>query len=198
MNKPNTRPPHIVYLHGFLSGSGSRKAVDTGAWMQKRGLSEHFHCPDLQHTPQAAAMQIQQIFASLQGERVCVVGSSLGGFYATWAAEEFGCRAVLINPAVRPYTLLADYIGPQRNYITGEIHNITPNFADELQQIERKPSDLGQYWLLVQTGDETLDYRDAVDYYQGCRQTILPGGNHSFVDYQAQLPQIWEFAQEGA
>lgn len=194
----NNRPPHIVYLHGFLSSSGSRKAVDTGAWMAQLGLQDHFHCPDLLHTPQAAAMQIQQVFASLQGERICVVGSSLGGFYATWAAEEFGCSAVLINPAVRPYDLLADYIGPQQNYITGEIHLIENSFADELRAIERKPSDLGQYWLLVQTGDETLDYRDAIHYYQGCKQTILEGGNHSFIDYTAQLPQIWNFAQRGA
>lgn len=189
--------PHLVYLHGFLSGPGSRKARETAEWMAERGWSERFHCPDLQPTPQGVGEQLRQIFSGLAGEKVCVVGASLGGFYATWAAEEFDCRAVLINPAVRPYALLKDYIGPQRNYQTGEIQMIEAGFADDLRAFERKPGQVGQYWVLVQTGDETLDYRDAVKFYAGCRQSIIAGGDHSFVDYREVLPHLWNFANGG-
>lgn len=113
-----------------------------------------------------------------------------------WAAEEFGCRAVLINPAVRPYDLLKDYTGPQRNYQTGEVQMIEPGFADDLRAMERKPARPERIWLLVQTGDETLDYREAVRFYAGCRQSIIAGGDHSFTDYNQVLPHIWDFAQE--
>lgn len=190
--------PQIVYLHGFLSGPGSKKACETAEWLAARGLADHFHCPELGAKPHAIAAQLQQLFESLEGLPVCVVGSSLGGFYATWAAEEFGCRAVLINPAVKPYELLKDYIGPQRNYQTGEIEMVEASFADELRALERRPGKAGHYWLLVQTGDETLDYRDAVDFYAGCKQTVIQGGNHSFSNYAEALPLIWEFARGGS
>lgn len=187
----------IVYLHGFLSGPGSKKARETAEWLAERGWFDRFHCPELHPKPHAVAAQLQQLFESLEGSPVCVVGSSLGGFYATWAAEEFGCRAVLINPAVKPYELLKDYVGPQRNYQTGEIEMVEAGFADELLALERRPGHGERYWLLLETGDETLDYRDAVDFYAGCKQTVIEGGNHSFTNYAEVLPQIWEFAQKG-
>ena len=131
----------------------------------------------------------------LAGKPVCVVGSSLGGFYATWAAETFGCRAVLLNPAVRPYEFVKDYTGPQRNYVTGEVQIVDASLADDLRAMERRPSRPSDYWLLVQTGDETLNYREAVRFYTGCRQTVIEGGEHGFSGYAEKLPQIWDFAQ---
>lgn len=187
--------PHLVYLHGFLSSPASKKAQETAAWMAAQGLSSHFHCPELSPTPQAVGKQLQELFASLKTETVCVVGSSLGGFYAAWAAEEFSCRAVLINPAVRPYALLKNYTGLQRNYQTGAEQWVDADIADELRAFERKPAQLEKYWLMVQTGDETLDYRAAVAFYAGCRQSIVTGGDHGFVGYADVLPQIWKFAQ---
>jgi predicted esterase YcpF (UPF0227 family) len=140
------------------------------------------------------AERLRGWYQERNGEPVVVVGSSLGGFYATWFAEEFGCRAVLINPAVRPYDLLKDYVGPQRNYMTGEIQIVEPHFADDLRMLERKPMHPQRYWALLQTGDETLDFRDALDFYAGSRMSVLEGGDHSFVGYADWLPQIWEFA----
>ena len=186
---------HLVYLHGFLSSPASKKAQETRAWMAAKGLKTNFHCPDLPPTPQAVGKQLQELFADLRDERVCVVGSSLGGFYATWAAEEFACRAVLINPAVRPYELLKDYTGLQRNYQTGAEQWVDADIAGELRAFERTPMRREKYWLMVQTGDETLDYRTAVKFYAGCRQSIVSGGDHGFVGYADVLPQIWEFAQ---
>lgn len=188
------KTPHILYLHGFLSSPLSEKAQQTMAWMAAQGLAEYCHCPKLPMAPRECAALIAAEIEALRGEPICLVGSSLGGFFATWAAEEFGLPAVLINPAVRPYALIRQYLGPQQNYQTGEIHDIKPEFADDLLAFERTPSDTGKYWLLVQTADEVLDYRQAVAYYQGCRQTIEAGGDHSFVGYADCLPRIWEFA----
>ncbi len=163
--------------------------------MKAQGLAAQYHCPELPPTPLAVAKQLEQLFASLAGETICIVGSSLGGFYATWAAEEFGCRAVLLNPAVRPYDLLKDYIGPQRNYQTGEVQLVEAGFADDLRALERQPGKPENYWLLVQTGDETLDYRAAVAFYHGCRQSITMGGDHSYAGYADMLPLVWKFAR---
>ncbi len=187
--------PHLIYLHGFLSSPDSKKARETGDWLAEQGLAAQFHCPVLPPVPLQVAAMLCELHQELRGEPVFVVGSSLGGFYATWFAEEFGCRAVLINPAVRPYDLLSDYIGPQRNYQTGEIQIVEPGFADDLRALERKPQHPERYRVLVQTGDETLDYRDAVDFYAGSSLSVIEGGDHSFVGYADWLPQIWAFAQ---
>lgn len=186
---------HLVYLHGFLSSPSSKKARETEAFMHRLGLDGCFHCPELPPAPQLIEQRLRKLFEGLAGKRVCVVGSSLGGFYATWTVEEFGCRAVLINPAVRPYDFVKDYVGPQRNYQTGEIHRVEANFADDLRALERRPSHQQNYWLLVQTGDETLDYREAVGFYAGVRQTVLEGGDHGFAGYADWLADIWKFAQ---
>ncbi|SFN04598.1 hypothetical protein SAMN05660284_00380 [Formivibrio citricus] len=190
--------PHLVYLHGFLSSPDSKKARETGDWLAERGLGAKFHCPVLPPVPLQVAELLRGLYQELKGAPVFVVGSSLGGFYATWFAEEFGCHAVLINPAVRPYELLKDYIGPQRNYQTGEIQVVEPGFADDLRTLERKPSRPDRYWVLLQTGDETLDYRDAADFYAGSRLSVMEGGDHSFVGYADWLPQIWAFARSNS
>ncbi|WP_293931466.1 YqiA/YcfP family alpha/beta fold hydrolase [Iodobacter sp.] len=187
--------PHIIYLHGFLSSPLSQKAQDMAAWMEQQGLQHYFHCPQLPMHPNEAGVLLHGLFFKLAHEDICVVGSSLGGFFATWAAETFGCRVVLINPAVHPYQRINEYLGPQKNYQTGEIHMIDPCFSKQLQAFERRPSKFERYWLLTQTGDEVLDYQAGVNFYSGCRQTIIEGGNHGFVDFEPWLPEIWRFAQ---
>lgn len=187
--------PHLVYLHGFLSSPASQKARETAAWLTGLGLGDHFHCPELPPSPGAVTDRLRALSADLADKPVCCIGSSLGGFYATWAAEEFGWRAVLINPVVQPGALVQDYLGPQHNYQTGRIETIEARYAEELRALERPPRHLAQYWLLVQTGDATLDYREAVGFYAGVRQTLIEGGDHSFAGYADWLPRIWQFAQ---
>jgi len=189
------KTPHILYLHGFLSSPLSEKAQQTQGWMAKQGLAEHYHCPALPMSPKECARVIEAQVRALDGEKICVIGSSLGGFLATWAVEEFGLeRAVLINPAVRPYALIRQYLGSQQNYQTGEIYDIKAEYADDLLAFERSPANTEKYWLLLQTADEVLDYRLAVDYYRGCLHTIEEGGDHGFVGYADWLPRIWEYA----
>ncbi|WP_374352055.1 YqiA/YcfP family alpha/beta fold hydrolase [Chitinimonas sp.] len=184
----------LLYLHGFNSSPASIKARQTGEWLAARGLQDHFVCPALPYSPAAAAALIEQLFARLDPADTTVVGSSLGGFYASWVAERFGCQAALINPAVRPQRLLIDYLGPQRNMYSGETYVLERHHMAELASLEPPAITPQRYWLLVETGDETLDYRDAVAYYAGCRQTVIEGGDHSLQSWTLLLPQVMAWA----
>jgi hypothetical protein len=123
-----------------------------------------------------------------------LVGSSLGGFYATWLAERHGLKAVLVNPAVRPYEGLRELLGPQQNLHSGERYELTQAHLDELRDMEvaaiTRPE---RYLLLVRTGDEVLDYRQAVERYRGCRQRVIEGGDHGFSDFGDYLDALLEF-----
>lgn len=122
---------------------------------------------------------------------ITVVGSSLGGYYATHLAETHGCRAVLVNPAVVAHISLEKYLGPQTWLYTGEGFEFTPAHIDQLRAIHHpRLADPSRYWLLVEEGDETLDYRHAVAHYAGARQTVLPGGDHSFTRWTDYLDEI--------
>lgn len=183
----------ILYLHGFTSGPQSHKAQALGARMRARGFGEHFVCPQLPASPREAIALATEL---IQRHGVdTVVGSSLGGYYSTYLAETFDLKAVLVNPAVVAHLSLKDYVGPQRWLYTGEAFEFTRDHIEQLRAIEvpvlKKPA---RFWLLVEEGDETLDYRHAVSRYAGARQTVLPGGDHSFTRWDEYLDSIIEFA----
>lgn len=183
----------ILYLHGFTSGPQSHKAQALGARMRERGLGDKFACPQLPASPRAAIALAESLIAR-HGVST-VVGSSLGGYYATYLAEKFDLKAVLVNPAVVAHLSLQNYVGPQQWLYTGESFDFTLQHIEELRAIQvaalSKPQ---RFWLLVEEGDETLDYRHAVDRYAGARQTVLPGGDHSFTRWDDYLDAIIEFA----
>ena len=188
----NHKPrPNILYLHGFRSSPQSWKARLLGEAMTARGLGRHFHCPELCHDPRQAIAQAEAVIA--QGP-CTLVGSSLGGYYATWLAEKHGLPAILINPAVAAPLSLEAYLGPQENLYSGEIFEFTRDHIAALQQLAVAAVTPQHYWLLVEAGDEVLDYREAVCRYAGARQTVLPGGDHSFTRFPDFIPQIIEFA----
>ena len=124
-----------------------------------------------------------------------LVGSSLGGFYATYFAEKLGLRAVLINPAVKPQLGLESYLGIQQNLYTGEPYELTRRHIEEWRALDTPTVHPERYLLLVETGDEVLDYRDAVRKYAGCRQVVVEGGDHSLKSFPEHLPLILEFAR---
>lgn len=184
----------IVYLHGFCSSHQSGKAQRLKAHMAARGLGDLFWCEQLPPSPrQAVALAERRIAAS--ATPVTVVGSSLGGYYATHLAEKHRLRAVLVNPAVVAHLSLAEFVGPQTNLYTGETFEFLPEYIDALRAIEvpriSRPQD---FLLLVETGDEVLDYRQAVAKYAGARQVVLEGGDHSFTRWNDYLDPILEFA----
>ena len=192
MNPPSS--PSILYLHGFRSSPASWKIRQMGEALAARGLGSRFDCPALSHVPQEAIAQAEAIIAARPGP-VTLVGSSLGGYYATWLAEKHGLRAALINPAVVAPLSLHDYIGPQTNLYSGEVFDFTAAHIEQLRALEAPTITPERYLLLVETGDEVLDYRQAVSRYAGCRQIVLDGGDHSFTRFADYLPQILEFAQ---
>lgn len=187
----------LIYIHGFNSSALSFKAGLLRDHMARLGFAQHYACPELPHRP-AAAMQLLRELVQQQDPRgVTLVGSSLGGYYATWLTEHLGARTVLVNPAVRPYELLAPYIGPQKNLYTGAVYDFTAAHVAELRALEVDAITPARYLLITATGDEVLDYRAGVARYAGCEQIIVPGSDHGLGDFAAYLDRVVSFWQAG-
>ena len=184
----------ILYLHGFCSSPESWKARLLADAMTRRGQGERFFCPFLSPVPREAIAQAEEIIGRHDGS-LTVVGSSLGGFYATWLAEKFDLRAVLVNPAVVAPISLEKYLGTQTNLHTQETFEFTVEHIAQLRALEVERVTPERYLLMVETGDEVLDYRQAVARYAGCRQIALEGGDHSFTRFPDCLPQLIEFCR---
>jgi predicted esterase YcpF (UPF0227 family) len=190
----------LLYLHGFRSSPASIKARQVAAAVAALPAERRprLHIPSLSTDPaNAIATTAAWIESDVKSPRdtLTIVGSSLGGFYATHLAERYGARAVLINPAIRPYEDLQPYVGPQTNLHTGETFVVTPAHFAELGRLAiARISRPERYWLMVQTGDEVLDYREAVSFYGGAFQYVEGGGDHTFQQFDAQVPAILRFA----
>jgi len=184
----------ILYLHGFCSSPESWKAKLLGDAMRARGLADRFFCPALSPVPNEAIAQAESILRSQNGP-LTLVGSSLGGFYSTYLAEKHDLRAALVNPAVVAPLSLNAYIGTQKNLHTGETFEFTAEHIEQLRALECAAVTPERYLLLVEAGDEVLDYRQAVGRYAGCRQEVFPGGDHSFTRFPDLLPQLFEFCR---
>lgn len=187
----------LIYVHGFNSSALSYKAGLLRTHMAGLGLAQHFACPELSHRPAQAMAQLQKLVAEHAPSTVTLVGSSLGGYYATAVVENLGARAILVNPAVRPYDLLQTMVGPQKNLYTGDTYEFTTNHLDELHALEVDHITPGRYLLITATGDEVLDYRAGVERYVGCEQIIVSGGDHGFREFENHLDAVITFWQRG-
>jgi predicted esterase YcpF (UPF0227 family) len=181
----------IVYLHGFNSSPRSHKAQLMQRYMAERGLAHEYACPALPPLANEALAAVQPFI----GRDCCLVGSSLGGFYATYLAEKHALKAVLINPAIDPHVGLRAYLGPQRNLHTGEPYQLTEAHLREWERLYVPRITPRRYLLLVETGDEVLDYRKAVQRYAGAEQVVIPGGDHSLQSFPQHLARILEFSR---
>ena len=182
----------IVYLHGFNSSPRSHKAQVMERYMAARGLAGQFACPELPPEADEAMRIIRQL---VKGRApVCYVGSSLGGFYATHLVERDGGRAVLLNPAIDPHVGLRAYLGLQKNLFTGAPYQLTEAHLDQWRRLWVPSITPERYLLLVETGDEVLDYRRAVARYAGAQQVVVQGGDHSLQSFPEQLPRILAFS----
>ena len=152
--------------------------------------------PGMHHRPSIAIGQASVACKAVDAPDLTLVGSSLGGFYATVLAERLGCRAALLNPAVRPYTHFHKFLGPQKNLYTGEEFVLTQQHVDELKAMQpERITRPERYWLFVETGDEVLDYREAENFYAGALHTVVRGGDHTLVSFPEHVPELVEWAR---
>lgn len=192
---------HLLYLHGFRSSPQSAKAKKMAAIVRQRHPSVRWWCPQLPPSPREA---LQAIMDGIAGwpreagfESLAVVGSSLGGFYATAVAERTGCKAVLLNPAVDPARDLSGYIGEQTAWHNaGEHFFFEPRFVDELRALHAGPLKTPENYLaVIAKGDEVLDWREMTARYAGARIHLLEGGDHALSDFDLHVPAILDFLE---
>jgi len=164
-------------------------------FMAERGLAGAYACPAL---PPLASDAIAVVEKDYVGKSTCFIGSSLGGFYATYLAEKHGLKAALINPAIDPHVGLRAYLGPQKNLHTGEPYQLTEAHLREWEKLYAPRITPQRYLLIVETGDEVLDYRKAVERYAGAEQVVISGGDHSLTSFPGHLPRILEFSRAAA
>jgi hypothetical protein len=185
----------LIYIHGFNSSPASTKARQLEVRMRSLGHHAEYRCPALPDRPGQAIALLQAEMRSAVPADITLIGSSLGGYYATWLAERSGCRAVLVNPAITPHVGLRGYLGPQKNLYTGEPYELTEQHLQELAALfVPQPTRLERYYLMVTTGDEVLDYREAVARYAGARQLVVEGSDHGFAEFERYLDSVLEFA----
>jgi predicted esterase YcpF (UPF0227 family) len=186
----------ILYLHGFNSSPQSHKAQVLGRFLEQRGLGARYACPGLPPLASDAVREIERWLPA--AEPVCFIGSSLGGFYATYLAEKHDAKAVLINPAVEPHVGLRAYLGPQKNLHSGEPYELSEAHLRDWERLVVPRITPGRYLLLLETADEVLDYRQALRRYAGCEAVVVQGGDHSLQSLPQHLPRIVEFAGHAA
>ncbi|MBV7498345.1 YqiA/YcfP family alpha/beta fold hydrolase [Achromobacter sp. ACM05] len=193
----------ILYLHGFRSSPDSFKARLMADAMAARGLTDAWACPQLPASPRQAidlalGMARDRLADADSPRELTVIGSSLGGFYATWIAEQLGCKAVLLNPAVHAARDLATQVGEHHMYHSGAPFVFLPEYVDELAAIHApRITQPDRYFLVAATGDEVLDWREMRDRYAGCRQRIVQGSDHGLSDFADWMPEVLEFSLGG-
>lgn len=186
---------HLLYLHGFRSSPQSTKAKKVAARVQSRHPEVTWWCPQLPPSPQAAMDLLMQGIAHWPRESMAVIGSSLGGFYATCVAQATGCRAVLINPAIDPARDLARHIGEQTAWHDPAQHfYFAPEYVQELRALATGPLIHPEnFFAIIAKGDEVLDWREMSARYAGAKVKLLEGGDHALSDFDAHIDEVFAF-----
>ena len=184
----------ILYLHGFRSSPQSFKSQLLTRRMEELGRSAEWHCPHLPASPRAAIEIASQLMAGVATDEITVIGSSLGGYYATWLAEQSGCRAVLLNPAVKPPRDLEKYVGVTTEYHSGAPFEFKREYIAELQALEvERITRPERYFLIAATGDEVLDWREMVAHYPQAHQRIIEGSDHGISEFAKYADEVLAF-----
>ena len=196
---PDGAVSHLLYLHGFRSSPHSTKARQFADWVREHRPDVTWWCPQLPPSPREALALLEHGCAGWPKDRTTVIGSSLGGFYATVLAERWGSRAVLLNPAVNPARDLATQIGESRSWHDDAPFFFRPEFIGEL--LAMAPAAITRqerYLAFIAEGDEVLDWREMHERYAGCAMRVLPlaaqGSDHALSRFENQMPEALAFA----
>lgn len=189
--------PAVLYCHGFLSSPQSTKALQVKRWLTQHRPQWQYICPELSAYPSEAKATLQQIMQEFvhTNETLYCIGSSLGGYWATWLTEYYNVRSVLVNPAVAPHMRFQHFLGQTlKSYYSTQTYTLEAKDLQCLQDHDCPTIKRAQnYYILLQTGDETLDYRDAQARYMRCKMRVEVGGNHSFEYFDRHLDVIIQF-----
>lgn len=186
---------HLLYLHGFRSSPRSFKAQRLQSWLAAHRPEVTWWCPQLPPSPRAAFDLIVDGTADWPVLTSAVVGSSLGGFYATALAHRRGLRLAVINPAVDPARDLATHIGEQAAFHDpAQRFFFQPGYVDELRALAvPAPADATRTLAIVAQGDELLDWREMSVRYAGASLRLVAGSDHALSDFDAHLPALLGF-----
>ena len=185
----------ILYIHGLNSSPASTKARQLLSAMRQMGIAERLQVPALHHHPRQAIAQLEALIAAAGEDQQVLVGSSLGGYYATFLAHRHGLKTLLINPSVLPHKRCAAFSEVQTNHYTGEIWRPTEDHVTALAELAvLAPQDPQSCQVWLQTADETLDYRESEAFYRACSLRIQAGGDHGFQGFAERLPALFAFA----
>lgn len=186
---------HLLYLHGFRSSPASTKARQMADHVAKNHPDVTLWCPQLPPSPRAAMQDVAQTIAQWPTKTMSVIGSSLGGFYASWVARQMACPSVMINPAVNPARDLARYIGEQTTWQNpAERFYFLPEYIDELRALDvRGNQPTAPELVIIAKGDEVLDWREMAGRYPQARQILQEGGDHALGNFSDYLPEIAQF-----
>ena len=190
----------ILYLHGFRSSPRSFKACLIAERLQALGRCAEYHCPQLSASPRDAIALASRIMSRFSPNDVTLIGSSLGGYYATWLAEKSGCRAVLLNPAVKPPRDLEKYVGVTTAYHSDQPFEFKREYVDELKTLAvSRITHPERYFLVAATGDEVLDWHEMVGHYPGARHHVIEGSDHGLSDFNGYMDDVLAFcgSEEG-
>lgn len=169
------------------------------AALQQCGLAEQWFCPQLPASPAQALTLAQDLIRQhhTKDQALTIIGSSLGGYYATCLAETWQSRAVVLNPVVHAARDLATQVGRHTQFHNNEPFVFKPEYVDELAQMAvAPPADPKRYFLLAATGDEVLDWREMAQFYAGSHGHIIQGGDHGISDFEQWLPEVLQFVLE--
>ena len=185
----------ILYLHGFRSSPLSMKSRLLAAQMQALGREAQWLCPQVPASPKLAIELALSLVKHVAPAELTIIGSSLGGYYATWLAEQLGCRAVLLNPAIVPLIDLEQHVGVTTAFHSDEPFEFKRDYIEELRTYAvpaiTRPE---RYFLIAATGDEVLDYRDMLAHYQGAQQIVIEGSDHGISEFADYVAPVLAFA----
>lgn len=162
-------------------------------YLQQRGYADRYRCPALPASPRIAANLALEIARAMPADQLTLIGSSLGGYYATWVAEQLGCRAVLLNPAIEPASDLQAHIGRQPVFFSDAEIDFRPEYIDELRDLYAPVTKPERYFLIAATGDTVIDYRTMLAKYKGARQHVIEGSDHELSDFAKYVDEVLSF-----